>query len=129
MFFVDLSIATFVPMIVPIASFWLSKIKIDSRIQKIEQNNYKKVSSLSKIYKELPAAFIGNAIWGFTYHLEYHIDILKEWIIFYFFVTIVSILFLIYSYTRIEEINLYKKISKGFAAVLFICSVIRIIVS
>lgn len=127
--FIDLLIAILAPIIVPILDFALSEIVITNRIKGKNKNDCKKIETLSVFYKELPSAFIGNAIWGFTYHIQNYTALTIFWMCFYFFISFIAVLFLIFGYKKNINFKIYKICSILFSTVLIVITVIRISLS
>lgn len=126
---IDFFIAIFAPIIVPLLDFALSKITFTSRVKGKNLDDCKKVENLSIFFKELPSAFIGNAIWGFTYNIQKYTKSTIIWMCLYFFISFISVGFLIVSYIRNLNLTKYKMSLIIFSFFLIITTVIRIIIS
>ena len=129
MWFIDFLIAVLAPIVFPILDFSLSKINFNSRIKGKSETDCKKVETLSVFFKELPSAFIGNAIWGFTYHIQNYKETTIVWMCLYFFITLIAVAFLIVSYIKNINLKVYKRLLILFSSMLIVVTIIRIIIS
>lgn len=129
MWFIDFLIAVLAPILVPFLDFGLSKICFTSRVTGPDEDSCKKVETLSVFLKGLPSAFVGNAIWGFTYHIQNYTKETVIWMGSYFFICMFSVSFLVFSYIKNINIKIYKWFLFGFSLVLIILTIIRIAIS
>ena len=125
-YFINFIVGILAPMVVPIFSHGLSKIIISTSIQGTNQFNCKEYKILSDFYKEMPSAFIGNAIWGFTYNIQAHTKTTIFWMVVYFVVTIIAVGFLIFRYINYEKIVIFKKCINYFSLFLFVLFIFRL---
>ena len=127
-YLINLLIAIIAPIVVPLFSLGLSKIFISTSIQGTSQIDCKEYKLLSDFYKEMPSAFIGNAIWGFTYNIQPNIKTIF-WMVIYFVVSIAAVGFLIFRYIKFEKIDIFKNSIKYFSFFLLVLTFFRLLCS
>ena len=124
MLIVDLLIATIAPIFIPLFYHVLSDITkpLVTRMTSDKKATYQK--NVSVFLKELPTAYIGNAIWGMTYRINSG-DITTHWTIGYCFIALFSCLPILWS-RNIKRILLYQISAIIIYLLLCTLSVIRI---
>lgn len=86
MIVVDFVAAIIAPIIIPLYDFLLAQVNVSKIIGKNKKSARVQEEHLHEFIKGLPSAFIGNAIWGFTYGIH---DII--WVTVYFIIVLLSI--------------------------------------
>ena len=86
MIIVDFVAAIIAPIIIPLYDFFLARVNVTKLIGKNKESTKVQEEHLHEFIKGLPSAFIGNAIWGFTYGIH---DII--WVTVYFIIVLLSI--------------------------------------
>lgn len=86
MIVVDLIAAIFAPCVIPLYDFLLARVNVSKIIGRNKASAKVQEEHLHDFIKGLPSAFIGNAIWGFSYGIH---DI--TWVAIYFIIVLLSI--------------------------------------
>lgn len=121
MIIVDFVAAIIAPIIIPLYDYFLARVNVSKIIGKNRESARIQEEHLHEFIKGLPSAFIGNAIWGFTYGIH---DI--TWVTVYFIIVLLSIGLLMLSNWK-KHLIAIKWIIVVFGILLIVLSVLRIL--
>jgi hypothetical protein len=122
---IDILIAIIAPLFIPIFNQLLNNIGKPNLIRKsASKTGDVDNSDVSTFMKELPTAFIGNAIWGMTYRLGSN-SYDYTWTIVYCFIALFSCIPILYSRGYKNSKN-YKRFIWIGCFILFVIAIIRI---
>ena len=121
---IDFLIAVIAPLFIPLFYHTLSGITVPTvtRTSSLQKIDYQK--NVPIFLKELPTAYIGNAIWGMTYKFSSGINI-TNWTIVYCFIALFSCMPILWS-RKIKKPVLYQISTITIYIILCTLSIIRI---
>ena len=120
MIVVDFVAAIIAPIIIPLYDFFLARVNITRIIGKNKESGKVQEEHLHDFIKGLPSAYIGNAIWGFTYGIH---DV--TWVTVYFIIVLLSIGLLMLSSWK-KHLKTVKWIIIVFGVLLIFLTLFRI---